>query len=145
VSFLNDIGGLRKQIDALTFPPADAVDDLQKLLSPQKIGFEEAVDLSFSSDAVEDVKTRLWDIPWLEQNSVTDEEVVSVLNQIRELKSSIDDLQAGMWKDVVSFVKKADSPESENKATGVREQIADLGGSAIGNFARELVQAVESD
>jgi hypothetical protein len=145
ISLLNDIGGLRKQIDALTFPPSDAVDALQKLLNPQKISSKEEGGFSFGSKAVEEVKTQLWDIPLLDPTAATDEEVASVLNQVRELKSSIEDLQAGMWKDVVSFVKKADSPESENKATGVREQIADLGGRAIGSYARELVQAVESD
>ena len=145
ISLLNDIGGLRKQVEALTFPPSEAVDALQELLSPLKNGFKEKGDLTISSDSVENVKTRLWDIVRLEQNSATDEEVVSVLGQIRELKSSIEDLQAGMWKDVVSFVKMADSPESENIATGVREQIADLGGHAIGSNAHELVQAVESD
>ena len=145
VSLLNDIGGLRKQIDALTFPPSDAVDDLQKLLNPQKIGSEEESVVAFGSNTVEEVKTRLWDIPWLEPNSATDEEIASALNQIGELRSSIDDLRAGMWKDVVSFVKKADSSESENKAADVREQIADLGGRSIGSKARELVQAVESN
>lgn len=145
ISLLNDIGGLRKQVEALTFPPSDDVDALQKLLNPQKISSEEVGDFSFGSKAVEEVKTRLWDIPLLVPAAATDEEVASVLSQVRALKSSIEDLQAGMWKDVVSFVKKADSPESEDKATGVREQIADLGGRAIGSYARELVQAVESD
>ena len=145
VSLLNDIGGLRKQVDALTFPPADAVDALQELLNPQKISSEEVDDFVLGSNAVEVVKTKLWDIPLLDPTAATDEEVASVLNQVRELKSSIEDLQAGMWKDVVSFVKIADSPASENKATGVRDQIAELGGRAIGSYARELVQAVESD
>lgn len=145
ISLLNDIGGLRKQVDALTFPPSDAVDALQKLLNPEMIESGEDVDLDFGSKSVEEVKTRLWDIPLLDPTKATDEEVVDVLSQIRELKSSIEDLQAGMWKDVVSFVKKADSTESASKATGVREQIADLGGRAIGSYARELVQAVESD
>lgn len=145
VSLLNDIGGLRKQVDALTFPPSDAVDALQKLLNPEKVGSGEGVELASGSKSIEEVKTQLWDIPLLDSTKATDEEVADVLSQIRELKSSIEDLQAGMWKDVVSFVKKADSSESENKATGVREQIADLGGRAIGSYARELVQAVESD
>ncbi len=145
VSLLNDIGGLRKQIDALTFPPSDAVDALQKLLSPQMSGSEEVSQLNLSPEAIEDVRTQLWDIPLLDPAEATDEAAASVLKQIRDLKSSIEDLQSGMWKDVVSFVKMADSPESESKATSVREQIADLGVRSIGSYARELVQAVESD
>jgi hypothetical protein len=145
VSLLNEIGGLRKQVDALSFPPSDVVDTLQKLLNPQEIRSEEETDFSFGFKSVEEIKTKLWDIPLLDSSDATDQEIASVLKQIREVKSSIEDLQAGMWRDVVSFVKKADSPESENKATGVREQIADLGGHAIGSYARELVLAVESN
>jgi DNA-binding FrmR family transcriptional regulator len=144
VLLLNDLGGLRKQIDALTFPPPEAVDELGQFVGDRaNIGIA-ASNKSLDSDAIQRVKDLLWDIPELNSSTASDEDVGEVLNQVKALKSSLDDLQTGMWKDVVAFVKQADCPVSKNEATGVREQIAELIGRGIGNNATQLVQAVES-
>lgn len=144
ILLLNDLGGLRKQIDALTFPPPAAVDELGQLVGDSKGNGAEGGDVSLASDAVKLVKDRLWEIPELDSSKASDAEVSNVLNQVKALKSSLDDLQAGMWKDVVAFVKQADSLESKNEATGVRAQMAELSGRGIGSNATQLVQAVES-
>lgn len=144
VLLLNDLGGLRKQIDALTFPPPEAVNEIGQLVGDRKeVGSSEG-NGSLVSDAVKLLKDRLWDIPALDSSIASDAEVSNVLSQVKALKSSIDDLQTGMWKDVVAFVKQADSPESKNEATGVREKIAELSVRGIGSNAAQLVQAVES-
>jgi hypothetical protein len=140
VLLLNDLGGLRKQIDALTFPPPVAVEELGQLLGDWKGNGS----IGGVPDAVKLSKDRLWGIPELDSSKASDAEVSNVLNQVKALKSSLDDLQVGMWKDVVAFVKQADSPESKNEATGVREQMAQLNGRGIGGNATQLMQAVES-
>jgi hypothetical protein len=143
ISLLNDLDGLRKQIDALTFPPPKSVDELGQLLGFQKESESKAGGVSITQDVVEAAKDGLWNIPALESSSASDTAISNTLDQVKALKSSLDELKVGMWKDVVDFVKQAATPESDNKATGVREQIAEFG-RGIGNSVSQLVKAAES-
>lgn len=145
IELLNNIGGLRKQIDALTFPPPDAVQAARRLLGTEADPADKKGDATVITDAVAVVKDQMWDIPALDPLAASDEQVSKLLEQVKAKKSSLEDLQAGMWQDVVSFVKVADSPEARNEAAGVREKIADLGNRGIGGNARQLVQAAESN
>jgi hypothetical protein len=144
VTLLNNIGGLRRQIEALTFPPPDTVDAVWRQLGAQTDTTYKEGDVAVTQDAVAAVKDRLWDLPTLDPLAASDVEVSKALDQVEAKKSSLEDLQAGMWNDVVSFVKQVDSPEAQNEAVGVRKQIADLGGRGIGSNARQLVHAAES-
>ncbi|OYY95904.1 MAG: hypothetical protein B7Y41_01065 [Hydrogenophilales bacterium 28-61-23] len=147
VLLLNDLTGLRKQIDALTFPRPDAVDTVGQLLGTRGDAVTKAGDTAVtavSSDAVKAIKDRLWEIPVLDPSVATDADVSKVLGQVKALNSSLEDFQTGMWKDVVGFVRQADSPESKSEATGVRQQIAELGKRGIGGNGYQLVQAAES-
>lgn len=140
VTLLNSFGGLRRQIDALTFPPPETLDSVSKLLVPQdgtagKAG-EEEKKAAFSL-----IKEPMWDIPTLDSLSASDEEVSKALDQVDALKSRLADLQSGMWKDVVDFARKADTPEVRDEAASVREKLADIGDRGIGSNARQLEQA----
>lgn len=145
IELLNNIGGLRKQIDALTFPPPDDVKEAGRLLGARADAIDKEGDVAVITDAVAAIKERMWDIPVLDPLAASDEDVSKLLEQIKATELSLEDLQAGMWQDVVSFVKEVNSPEAQNEAAGVREQIADLGSAGIGGNARQLVQAAESN
>lgn len=144
VSLLNDISGLRKQIEALTFPPSDAVDAVGRLIGNQKDASGKEGEAATKLDALAAIKDQMWDIPALDPKAASDEEVSKVLDQVKATKSSLEDLKNGMWEDVVSFVKQAQSPEAQNEAAGIRDKLADLGNLGIGSHARQMDQAVES-
>jgi hypothetical protein len=136
ISLLNNISGLRKQIDELTFPPPEQVDAVSRLLDTKSEPTK--------PDAVTAVKERMWDLPVLDPNVASDAEVSKMFDQVRDTQSSLQVLQTGIWQDVVSFVKQAKTPEAQNEATGVRDQLADLGNRGIGSNARQLELAAES-
>jgi len=142
ISLLNDISGLRKQIEALTFPPSDTVDAVGRLLGKQADATDTTGDTATNLDTLTAIKEQMWDIPALDPLAASNAEVSEALDQVKATKSSLEDLKDGMWNDVVSFVKQAQSPEAQ--ATGVRGQLADLGNLGIGSNARQLDQAVES-
>jgi len=142
VSLLNDLGGLRKQIDALTFPPPESAEEIGQLLGTHKGVETKVVEASVSPDLVKAAKDHLNDIPILDPSNASDTEVRNVLDQIDAFKSSLDDIKSKLWEDVVRFVKQAESPESKNEATGLREQLADLG-RGIGSNALTLMQATK--
>lgn len=143
VSLLNTIGGLRKQVDDLTFPPPDAVRSVGRLLAGQEAETGEVDTTEAKPDVLSVVKERMWDIPALDPKTASDAEVGEALDQVKAVKASLEELKEGMWKDVVSYVKEAQSPESEDEAASVRERLADLGGRSIGSNARQLEQAAE--
>ena len=144
VSLLNDSSGLRKQVEALTFPPQDAVDAVANLLGVQDASVTKADDVFTNQDKVSLVKDKLWDLPALDPLTASDAEVGKALDQVKVAKTTLEAYQAEMWSDVVSFVKRADSHEAQNEALGVRAQIADLGDRGIGINSLDLVQMVES-
>jgi hypothetical protein len=144
ISLLNNIDGLRKQIDALTFPPPEDVEAALGLIGTKPDAVAQDGDASASSDFIAAVKDHMWDLPALKPATASDEEVSKTLEQVKATQSSLREFQAGMWQDVVSFVQRADTPEVRNEASGVREQIANLGNRGIGSNARQLVQVVET-
>ncbi|MDP2831864.1 MAG: hypothetical protein Q8Q28_00920 [Pseudomonadota bacterium] len=141
ISLLNNIDGLRKQIDDLTYPPPESVDAVDRLLGNQTDAVDKEGKAATRQGVFAVVKDSLWDISTLDPQAASDAEVSKALDQVKAMKSSLEDLKDGMWNDVVSFVKQAQSPEAQ--AAGVREQLADLGGRGIGSNARQLVQAAE--
>ncbi len=142
VSLLNDISGLRKQIEALTFPPLEKVAAVGRLLGNQNDASGSTKNADTKLDTLAAIKDQMWDIPALDPQSASDAEVSKALGQVKATKASLEDLKNGMWDDVVSFVKRAQSPEAH--AAGVRGQLADLGNIGIGSNASQLNQAVES-
>lgn len=143
ISLLNNIDGLRKQVDALTFPPPESVEDAVRMLGAEQDSTNKD-GVAVNADFVAGLQERMWDLPALDPASASDEEVSKALEQIKAAQDSLQELQAGMWRDVVSFVKQAETPEARVEASGVREQIANLGSRGIGSNASQLVQAAES-
>lgn len=144
ISLLNNIDGLRKQIDALTFPPEKDVEDLVHLIGAKTDAANRNGDTSVSADAITLLKEQIGEVPGLDPSSASDEEVAKAYEQVKAAQNSLHELQAGMWKDVVSFVNQAFSSEAQKEASGVRGQIANMGIRGIGTNLQQLVQAVES-
>lgn len=131
VSLLNQIDGLRKQIEQLTFPPPADVDNVGQLLGGR----------NDVATAVLAGKDRMWDVPELDPHAASDQQIGSALDRVKDVQATLKGLQAGMWQDVVNYVKVAGSPEVH--AEDIRNQLADLAGRSIGNNADRLVQAAE--
>lgn len=146
ISMLNSFSGLRRQIDALTFPPPEELEAVGRLLG--------SLDESESDDPTKAgglsmaalVKEPMWDIPTLDPQTASDAEVGQALEQVKAMKSVLEELESGMWKDVVSFVKQAETSVAESDAAAVRDQLAGLGEdkSGIGRNASQLEIAAES-
>ncbi len=150
ISLLNSFGGLRRQIDALTFPPPESLDALGKVLGVEKdskAAEGEQIDSTVASNLI---KEPMWDILTLDSKSASNEDVQVAMDQVKTMKSVVERLQAGMWKDVVSYARPDQSAETV-EGTVVRAQLADAGidresggRQGISRNAHQLEQAVES-
>lgn len=142
ISFLNSFAGLRKQVEALTFPPPEQVDVVARLSGEFETA--EVKDGLPVAEAVAAVTKSLWDIATLDPLSANDAEVGKALDQVQSAQSALEQLRRGMWHDVAGFVQQADSSEVRTQGAGAREQLAELGNRAIGANGRLLQQAAES-
>jgi len=155
VQLLNNFGGLRKQIESLTFPPAESLDAVGRLLSDQVGGkSDENVDASQVVKNAALVKEPMWDIPALDSMTASDADVRETLDQVKSTKFVLEDLQKELWKDVVDFVKQLDISVAENNSAEIRSQFVkrsakDVGGEgqlgvdliSIGQNQTQLSQA----
>jgi len=154
VQLLNNFGGLRRQIEALTFPPEESLDALGRLLGDQANGKADASEVAKAASLV---KEPMWDILALDSMTASDADVRKTLDQIKSTKSLLEDLHIGMWKDVINFVKQADPSAAENSSAEVRNQLVERSANevsgesqtgveqaGIGRNAGQLVQAAES-
>jgi hypothetical protein len=145
VSLLNSFGGLRRQIDALTFPPPEALAAVDKVLGTQEDSTV-ATEVRPESLAAALDKEPMWDIPTLDTATASDDEVAKALEHVKSMQGFLEDLQSSMWEDVVSFVNQAVTPEAESKGAIVRDLLAELGSerSGIGRNATQLEAVAES-
>jgi hypothetical protein len=154
VQMLNNFGGLRKQIEALTFPPAESLDAVGRLLGNQANGNADAGEVAKAASLV---KEPMWDILALDSMTASDADVRKTLDRVKSTKSLLQDLHIGIWKDVINFVQQADPSAAENGSTEVRKQLvarsanevsseshAGMEQAGIGRNAGQFVQAVES-
>lgn len=140
ISMLNSFGGLRRQIDALTFPPPDQLDAVAKALGTGT-GASGKPEEADKKAAVSLIKEPMWDIPLLDPEAATDKEVGKALEEVNALKDRMKELQAGMWKDVVDFAQQAETSDVTDEGATVRDLLADMGERGIGSNARQLEQA----
>lgn len=140
ISLLNSFGGLRRQIDALTFPPPDTLQAVGNVLATgeEAMGNPEEAD---KKSVVSLIKDPMWDIPLLDPETASDKEVGKALEEVNALKARLEELQSGMWKDVVDFAQQAETPDVRDEGATVRDLLADIGDRGIGNNPRQLEQA----
>lgn len=139
IDLLNQLSGLRREIDALTFPPPEQLDAVGRLLGGEDVKTAEAGKAYPGNDTKSN-------IPALDPKAASDKEVSQAFEQVKAIKATVEDLQSGMWNDVVAFVRQADTPEAQRHASETRDQLAALGfGQGIATDALHLQQAVESN
>ena len=144
IDLLNSFGGLRRQIDALTFPPPESLDAVDQVLvdppdeSAKLLGKPESLSASLDREP-------MWDIPFLDPSSASDDEVSKALEHVKSMQGFVEELQSRMWDDVFSFVNRAATPEVESKGADIRDLLGELGEpGGIGRNASQLEAAAES-
>jgi hypothetical protein len=144
VSFLNSFGGLRKQTEALTFPPPEALDTLGGLFSRQDGANSKDAGKTEQRSTVSLIQEPMLGIPALDALAAGDAEIGKVFDQVKSMRSAIEVLKSGMWNDVISFVKQSDSTEAQGNAADVRKQLSSIGNLGIGINAGHLDQVAKS-
>jgi hypothetical protein len=152
ISLLNSFGGLRKQIENLTFPPPETLEMMTRVLkSESSAGYTES-DQSDNAFPVQLIKQPMWEnIPALDSRSASDEDVKNALEQIRLLASSLDRFSKDSIMDVFKKINGSEEISFDRKISDVREQLARLetfgsnqGKAGIGSDVLRLERAVES-
>lgn len=157
ISLLNSFGGLRKQIEGLTFPPPEAFDALGRVLKPDiTLGYP-GIDGSNNDGSnnpltAQYIKQPMWEnIPSLDPKSASDEEVNNALEQVRLLASGLGEFSKESMQGIFKKVNESDETSFERKISAVREQLARLesnggnqGKTGIGGDVLRIDNAVES-
>lgn len=139
-AILNQVSGLRKMVEALTFPPQESLKQVGQVLGPQSA--------STGSTGIQGVaatvQSGMSGLATLDPGSASDVAVGQALSQVDALHSKLQEMSTGMWRDVVNFVAQAGSPEVQKQGTGVGQQLAGLNAIGIGSNGPLLQQATES-
>lgn len=119
VSLLNNVSGLRRQIEELTFPPPERLEAAQRLLGVDEDRQEEDSPLTR-------LEASMWDLPALDPETTDDEAVAQALQQVLDAKSALEAVRGGMWEDVVRQAREEETPLALDQASQTRELLADL-------------------
>lgn len=119
VRLLNTISGLRKQLDALAFPPERKSQESAPVpLYPVK------GDLA---------------VPELDPKQATDAEVVSALEQIEKMRAGVAAQRERLWKDVTAFVSEPTVAQAEADLAALQQFVGSSSGVGLGgNFGGGL-------
>ena len=144
ISLLNSVGVLRKQIEALSFPPQESFDAVERLLAgPEDKGAKNA-ETAQAGGAFSVMREKMWEIPELNPLAAQDAELGKALGQVRSALDAVEDLKRGLWEDVVAAMHAADSPEAQNEGAAAGKLLAGLGDRGIGANGHLLQQVAES-
>ena len=147
ISLLNNFGALRKQIDALTFPPPEELEAVGRVLgakeTDEETGLNNSLDVSLPHIFSDEQGLG---VPSLDAEAASDEEIAIALDQVKSMKSYLEQIQTSMWEDVVSFVNQADTPEAKSEGAAVRDLLSSLTSEhgIIGRNALQLGAVAES-
>lgn len=135
IAYLNAITGLRKQLDALAFPPdrrdqeaGESGIDWQNSVPPRP-GYPAPGELAITE---------------LDPRMATDDDVKTALDAITKAQEGVSDARAGMWQDVVRYVGEASIGQiadykAESQAQEVRVHIAANPSRGIGLSADKIL------
>lgn len=124
VAYLNAITGLRKQLEALSFPPdARASGDV---FASGSMNWPDTTlpypRLPFVGD---------FEIPQLDLELVTDRDVDGALGTVTELQEKVVEFRADMWRDVTRFVKGLDARDAQALTATVAANLMAIGDRGI--------------
>ena len=144
ISLLNSVGGLRRQIEALSFPPQESFDAVERLLAGQEDKTAKNAEPTQAGDVFSAMREKMWEIPELDPLAAQDAELDKALGQVRSALDAVEQLRQGLWDDVVAAVDAADSPEVRNEGAAAGKLLAELGNLGIGANGSLLQQVAES-
>ena len=148
VSMLNSFAGLRKQIDALTFPTPEelvAIGRLPELAGEASENGQLATSTGLNTEVgYGEVKIPLFDIPDLDSKSASDAEVAKTFEKVVAAKDAVQELQSRIWKDVEAFLGKAVNQEVQAVAENARHRLAQVTGLGIGVYSGPFSRATET-
>ncbi|MEW6677856.1 MAG: hypothetical protein AB1421_08030 [Pseudomonadota bacterium] len=126
ITYLNSISGLRKQLDALAFPPERKAQQAETA----SLGLPSVPGPSLPAKG--DLA-----IPELDPRKATDEEVRSALDAVVAAQARVTEAQDSMWDAVVRFVgddnlAPASDSRVQNQADSVRSYVAANPGQVLG-------------
>jgi hypothetical protein len=147
VSMLNSFAGLRKQIDALTFPSPDELGAIGRLPTlhggGSEIGKPNTPAELNSAAGNGEIKLPMFDIPDLDSSTASDVEVAQTYEKVVAAKDAIQELQSRIWKDVETFLGRAANSEVQSVAENARHRLAQVNGLGIGVYSGQFSQATE--
>ena len=139
-AILNNVAGLRKMVEQLTFPPAESLKQVGQVLGSQS-GSAGSAGVQGVAAAVKDGMAGL---ATLNPSSASDAAVGQVLGQVDALHTKLQSMSTSMWHDVVNFVAQASTPEVHKQGAGVGGQLAGLSSASVGGNGTMLQQVTES-
>ncbi|HNQ05282.1 MAG TPA: hypothetical protein PKH69_11805 [Thiobacillaceae bacterium] len=122
IRYLQALAGLRKQLDAMEFPPRRQDAGLPVIDTPDRAA---------------------WRPPELDPESATDAQLHTALDFIISARDTLRASQARMWQEVVSYLGPDRGQEVAHMVQTVRGLIADHPGNALGMDRRWLVELGE--
>lgn len=115
--FLDNFSNLRKEIDALTFPPPAP-------FPPEVTPDEEMIP---GAEVAKNLKELAEGVPRLGVSTETsDQTVAEALEEIKKALAEVDTQKGKLWEDVVKFVGEIPDSEAEASSAVSRKQLADV-------------------
>jgi hypothetical protein len=124
ITYLNSITGLRKQLEALTFPPQRETNEIPAQ-SGQFMEWQ-----NFSPPMPVTPKQGELAIPELAPFA-SDEEVARAMEQVARAHEQVVQMKQTMWEDVMQFVGSLDSGSAASQAGQVQSFVASAPNQAI--------------
>jgi hypothetical protein len=116
IAYLNAITGLRKQLDALTFPPRRQEGNV----SSEGGGWQQASPPSPPSPRPGDLS-----IPKLDPLSASDIQVRTALDAVTKAQGKVNEAEDGLWQDMVRYVGEPNMGQlADNQAQAKARQVS---------------------
>lgn len=133
IAYLNSITGLRKQLEALAFPPAAERPEIPaqaaRIMDWQQVMPPAAV-LPRQGDLA---------IPELNPQTAKDAEVINALDMVNRTRENIAQMQKTMWEDVMRFVGGLDAERATFQADQIQGYVAGGSSRTIGGGAQQVL------
>jgi len=127
VAYLNAITGLRKQLEALAFPPERKQSGGENRLEGVGVDWQKNVPPSPVVPSQMDVA-----VSELDPRMATDEQIGQAVTEVNEARSKVAESRAQMWQGVVDFVGKLDAERAAVQANEIRNFAVLSSGRASG-------------
>lgn len=120
LAYLNAITGLRKQLDALTFPPERQLRETFSNQAEVRMAVPSVPAIPIRNDLA---------MPDLDPINATDADIETALAAIEKAQNTLQDMRGSMWQDVVRFIGEANlgrsgDDQAQAKAGEVRGYVA---------------------